>query len=161
MFLFSTTDNQAIVRLLHLYLQESQINSFMPQQLLLTFWEYRDTLQQLDFVFFFLFFFLHRAHSRCQWYTIPLKKCAFWGILPHRFPSRRSRCICWGFRWKAGLAAMGPCTGWRSSEPSLDTPSPAYRHGSTHATSVVSNDSCCGNRFNVSVQWSHQPYCLE
>lgn len=64
-----------------------------------------------------------------------------WGILPHRFPSRRSRRICWGFQWRAGLAATGPCTGWRSSEPSWDTPSRAYHRGSKHAGKAVSGDT--------------------
>ncbi len=37
---------------------------------------------------------------------------------------------------------MGPCTGLRSSELSLDIPSPVYHHGSKDATSGVSNDCC-------------------
>lgn len=53
---------------------------------------------------------------------------------------------------------MGPCTGWQSSELSLDIPSPAYHHGSEDAKSIVSNDSCGNNN----EMWQTNPliFCL-
>lgn len=52
------------------------------------------------------------------------------GSIPHHFPSHKSRCICWGFQWKAGLEVMNPCTDWQSSALSLGTPLPASHHES-------------------------------